>query len=191
MTRGAADAERLLRPHVDQRDVGRPVGRDRLRLDRRVAVVERANERARERRARLGPHDAARAGKPSGRLIVACSFACHVVKRSWPPVVLMSAFGVKSLPVPSAASRLQVFGEARQQRPAGALALRRRDLPRVVVAVAVRQVRRQVDRRERRRASGVRLYAVSGCRHRRRSRAGRRLRDRRPRPGRSTRSAAG
>jgi hypothetical protein len=40
---------------------------------------------------------------------VAYNFACHVVKRSCPAVVLTSAFGVKSAPGPSAASRLHVL----------------------------------------------------------------------------------
>ena len=41
------------------------------------------------------------------------------------------------------------FGEAREQRPASDLAPGGRDLPRVVVAVGrVRQVRREVDRRQ-------------------------------------------
>ena len=87
---------------------GRPVGRDRLRLDGRVPVVERPDEGARERRSRLMTDDGDDAGSPSGRLIVPFSFACHVVKRSWLPVALISAFGVKSFPVPRAASWFHV-----------------------------------------------------------------------------------
>ena len=49
--------------------------------------------------------------------------------------------------------------EAGQQRPAGALTFRRRDLPGVVVAVAVRQARGQVHRR---RAQGGRGQVVGG-----------------------------
>ena len=74
---------------------------DRFRLDRRVAVVERLHERARERCVRTGTGRRGRPESRSGRLIVPCSFACHVVKRSWLPAALMSAFGVKSFPVPA------------------------------------------------------------------------------------------
>ena len=45
------------RPQIDERDVRRPVGGDRFRLDGRVAVVQRVHERARERLAGLVPDD--------------------------------------------------------------------------------------------------------------------------------------
>ena len=99
-------------------------------------------------------------GRLSGRFTVPCSFACHVVKRSWPPVVLMSAFGVKSLPDPQGGFAIPGLGEARPAATTTRSAASRRDLPGVVVAVAVRQVRREVHRRQRAAPPAVRSYAV-------------------------------
>ena len=51
------DAKRFLGAHVDERDVGRPIGRDRFGFDGRAPIVERLNEGARERRAGLMSDD--------------------------------------------------------------------------------------------------------------------------------------
>ncbi len=157
-------------------NVWRTVRRHRFRLDRRVPVVERLHEGARERLSGLVTdhgHDAKSArethrsvqlGLPRSEAILAALGVDERVRRE------IISRPERRLMAPG-------MGEAREQRPARRLTPGRGDFPRVVVAVALGQIRGQVHGR---RAQGLRRQVV--CRQRRlrrrRNPAGRQGRDR-------------